>query len=104
MTPRDHAERRKRIPTTAFAIILILPHIVLRSHWPCRTIRFIAATDRFASMSFAPFYFVPDFMNREQLFAALGRSPDWRPGLTSSANQAESEPDHKPSPCVIHPS
>ncbi len=60
MTPSDHAERRNRIPTTAFAIILILPHIVLRSHWPCRMIRFIAATDRFASMSFAPFYFVQD--------------------------------------------
>src|SRR5260370_28755558 len=74
MTPRDHAERRNRIPTTAFAIILILLHIVLRSHWPCRTIRFIAATDRFASMSFAPFYFVQDFISREQRFAVPANS------------------------------
>jgi len=39
MTPRDHA-KKKEDPTTAFAIILILLHIVLRS-LPCRTIRLL---------------------------------------------------------------
>src|SRR5258706_14676277 len=94
MTPSDHAERRKRIPTTAFAIILILPHIVLRSHWPCRMIRFIAATDRFASMSFAPFYFVQDLF-RSRFYKTLagttfrrsGRLPDWRFDSLSGLHQ-----------------
>src|SRR5438445_9891288 len=58
ITPSDHAERINRMNTTAFAMMLILPHMERKSHVPaCKASRFSADTATFATIRFAPFSF-----------------------------------------------
>src|SRR5438105_12935684 len=57
ITPRDQAERIKRMNTTPLAMRLILPHIERKSHVPaCNASKFSADTATFATIRFAPFH------------------------------------------------